>query len=109
MIHPSTRFTKTKAQMNHIYSMSRIEEDLGAVDASCNSTITPTCLRELYSVKGVTISDPKKTGFVGVAGFLKQYARFEDLRKFVGENAKWASATNFTWSGVNGKQTRLLS
>jgi tripeptidyl-peptidase I len=109
MIHPSTRFTKTKAQMSQIFAMSRIEEDLGAVDASCNSTITPTCLRELYSVKGVTIQDPKKVGFVGVAGFLKQYARFDDLHKFVGDNAKWASATNFTWSGVNGKQIRVPS
>jgi tripeptidyl-peptidase-1 len=101
MIHPTTRFTQTKAQMSQIFSTSRIEADLSAPDASCNSTITPTCLRELYNIKGVTV-DPAKAGILGVAGFLKQYARFADLSKFLADSAQWASTANFTYSLVNG-------
>jgi len=108
MIHPTTRFTQIEAQgstINHISEVMNtriIELADNAPDRSCATTITPTCLRELYNIEGVAVSDPSKTGFIGVAGFLKQYARFSDLNKFTASQAPGAQDANFSWTGVNG-------
>jgi tripeptidyl-peptidase-1 len=113
MIHPTTRFTQIHEQSSNII---RVKDDPQAVvryangDAgqsfapsqTCNATITPTCLRELYNIKGVEIPDPSKVGTIGVAGFLRQYARFNDLALFTEAEAPWAKDANFTWTGING-------
>jgi tripeptidyl-peptidase-1 len=113
MIHPTTRFIQIREQSSDIsrirdepLAVARFEasanEHQVAPSQSCNYTITPTCLRELYNIKGVEIKDPSKVGSIGVAGFLRQYARFNDLDAFVAKDAPWASGTNFTWSAING-------
>lgn len=50
------------------------------VNVTCNLTITPECILDLYNVhyKG----DPKNGNTVGFASFLEEYARYSDLVKF---------------------------
>jgi tripeptidyl-peptidase-1 len=104
LVHPTTRFAQIKPQRSIIYS-SRIAEapDL-APEASCNRTITPACLSELYKIKDAGIDSSKDTGIIGVAGFLTQYARFDDLEQFIGNTPNSAQeGANFTWSSIHGK------
>lgn len=64
------------------------------VDPACNTSITPTCLLQLYNVhyKG----DPKSGSRVGYASFLEEYARYSDLEKFEDAYAPYAAGENFT-------------
>jgi tripeptidyl-peptidase-1 len=104
MIQPTTRFAQIKPERNQIYD----KQVVGAVGAAlnvtaCNSTITPTCLRDLYNIKGFTpSSDPEESGFIGVSGFLEQYAQFGDLAQWIPEFAPWAVGGNFSWTSING-------
>lgn len=42
------------------------------ISASCNTTITPTCLMQLYRTEGYTPTAAKKGNRIGVNGFLEQ-------------------------------------
>jgi len=57
----------------------------GQVNASCNASITPTCLRELYNIGDYTpqAADVNK---IACTGYLEEYANFEDFYDF---NAKY--------------------
>jgi tripeptidyl-peptidase-1 len=46
---------------------------------SCNSTITPSCLRTLYNTMNYTVAS-SSTNKLGVAGYLQQYANRVDLQ-----------------------------
>ena len=105
LIQPTTRFGQIRPQVNHI-----IEEEIisttanlrvAAVNATCNTTITPQCLKDLYNFANYQ-PDPKAPVLVGVNGFLEQYARFKDFANFAQLFAPWAVGSNFTWSSVNG-------
>lgn len=114
MIHPTTRFGMMTEQASVIHKI----EELGKIttvntvnrlieadnqQASCNSSITPKCLMDLYKIGGVSVI-PEKAGRLGVAGFLNQIARYKELAKFTEQQAQWAAGANFTWEAVNGKQ-----
>lgn len=53
----------------------------GGLDASCNSTITPACLRALYNTADYV---PKATdkNSLGISGYLDQYANHADLKVY---------------------------
>lgn len=42
------------------------------ISASCNTTITPTCLMQLYRTEGYVVQAAKKGNRIGVNGFLEQ-------------------------------------
>jgi tripeptidyl-peptidase-1 len=67
--------------------------------AACNTTITPTCLAELYGFAGY---NPSGRGAIGISGFLEQYAQNQDLKLFLREYAPEAAKGNFTFVSVNG-------
>ena len=53
----------------------------GHVDASCNATITITCLLELYNAVGYNAS--ASTGNqIGITGYLEEFASISDLQLF---------------------------
>lgn len=54
------------------------ESDFAIPPASCNTVITPECLRVLYNTAGYTPS-AKRTS-LGVVGYLEEYASNADLR-----------------------------
>ncbi|KAH7136164.1 tripeptidyl-peptidase-like protein [Dendryphion nanum] len=105
LIQPTTRFGQIRPQVNHIIDKeivsSTISLKAAAVNATCNTTITPQCLKDLYNFADYQ-ADPAAPVLVGVNGFLEQYARFKDFANFAQLFAPWAVGSNFTWSSVNG-------
>ncbi|KFY49119.1 hypothetical protein V495_00707 [Pseudogymnoascus sp. VKM F-4514 (FW-929)] len=108
-VQPTTRF----GGIQKLKSTVKIVEDGEAVsalkwtpstsskvDPACNTSITPTCLLQLYNVhyKG----DPKSGSRVGYASFLEEYARYSDLEKFEAAYAPYAAGQNFTVIKFNG-------
>ncbi|CAI6333564.1 unnamed protein product [Periconia digitata] len=102
LIHPTTRFGEIRPQHSNV----RIQEAVpalsvaGAVNATCNTTITPACLKDLYNFADYKPGNASVT--IGVTGYLEQYARFKDWAQFAALYAPEAAQSNFTWSSVNG-------
>jgi tripeptidyl-peptidase I len=102
VVQPTTRFAQIKPERSQILDKTVLGNVGTALNSTtCNSTITPTCLRELYNIKDFT-PDPEDGGFIGISGFLEQYAQFGDLEKWIPEFAPWAKGANFTWTSING-------
>lgn len=53
------------------------------IDAACATSITPTCLKELYNTVGYT-PDPTSGSRVGFGSFLNESAIYDDLFQFEG-------------------------
>jgi tripeptidyl-peptidase-1 len=51
------------------------------VDAACSTSITPTCLKELYNTVGYT-PDPASGSHIGFGSFLNESAIYSDLFQF---------------------------
>ncbi|RYP64956.1 hypothetical protein DL771_008525 [Monosporascus sp. 5C6A] len=114
MIQPTTRFGQMRPQRSNVVEVL-VKEDItprsvmlttnvptGELDVkSCNSTITPECLRALYKVND-TIADAKSKSILGVGGFLEQYAKHDSLGLFLERYAPYAQKQNFTTYLVNG-------
>jgi tripeptidyl-peptidase-1 len=111
LVQPTTRFAQIKAEASTLHDY-RVLGSVGSVAPSvvvdCNLTITPTCLRDLYNINGFT-PDPKKGGFIGISGFLEEYAQFGDLQQWIPDYAPWAAGANFTWTSVNGELPDRIS
>jgi tripeptidyl-peptidase-1 len=71
------------------------------VNITCNHTITPECILELYNVhyKG----DARNGNTVGYASFLEEYARYADLAQFEKVYAPYAIGENVSRSPLPGK------
>ncbi|KAG6828489.1 hypothetical protein H0H92_007804 [Tricholoma furcatifolium] len=69
------------------------------VDASCNSTITVTCLQQLYNAVGLT---PTAHGnSIAVTGYLEQFANFQDLQSFYADQVPAAVNSSFQVISIN--------
>ncbi|KAL3420668.1 Pro-kumamolisin [Phlyctema vagabunda] len=106
-VQPTTRFGSLKkmgSDAQRINADSTIAGWFGqsttAVDAACNTTITPQCLLQLYNIhyKG----SPDNGNTVGYASFLEEYARYDDLALFEAKYAPYAVGENFTVVQFNG-------
>jgi tripeptidyl-peptidase-1 len=62
------------------------------VNITCNKTITPECLLNLYNVH--YDADPDDGNTVGYASFLEEYARYDDLAQFEKVYAPYAANKN---------------
>ncbi len=73
----------------------------GHVNASCNFTVTVTCLQELYNAVGYV---PSATigNQIGITAYLEQYANIQDLQSFFAEQRPDAVGSNFTFISING-------
>ena len=82
IIHPTTYFGKTKAfrPVHHWVTDNGLESRAPAIDASCSTQITPTCVKELYNVDYVV--DETAGSKVGFGSFLNESARYSDLAQF---------------------------
>ncbi|KAF2745280.1 tripeptidyl-peptidase-like protein [Sporormia fimetaria CBS 119925] len=110
IIQPTTRFGQMRPQFSQIHDVEVLYPEvnakhapvkLGPVNATCNRQITPQCLKDLYNF-GSFKADSSVPTFIGVSGFLEQYARFKDFAQFASLWAPWAVGSNFTWASVNG-------
>ena len=73
----------------------------GQVDASCNQTITITCLQQLYNAVGFTPST-KNGNQVGITGYLEENANIQDLQLFYADQRPDALNTSFQTFLING-------
>ncbi|KAF9478385.1 tripeptidyl peptidase A [Pholiota conissans] len=72
-----------------------------AVDASCNTTITVSCLHQLYNAVGYVPSDTAENG-IGVTGYLEQFANNQDLQSFYADQVPTALNSSFKFESVAG-------
>ncbi|EKM59772.1 uncharacterized protein PHACADRAFT_250501 [Phanerochaete carnosa HHB-10118-sp] len=75
----------------------------GTVDASCNTTITVTCLKELYNAVGYTplVNSGNQ---VACTGYLDQFANLDDLQLFFADQVPAAVNSSFKLISINGGQ-----
>lgn len=109
MIQPTTRFGQIRPQASHIIDQEEVPMEASAVvNQTCNTAITPQCLKDLYNFGDYKPANVSVT--VGITGYLEQYARFKDFAQFAGLFAPWAVGSNFTWTSVNGgSDTRMTT
>ncbi|KAI9443995.1 tripeptidyl peptidase A [Lactarius indigo] len=71
------------------------------VDASCNTTITVSCLKQLYNAVDYV---PKATdkNAIALTGYLEQFANFADLQQFYADQVPAAINTSFDVVLING-------
>jgi tripeptidyl-peptidase-1 len=72
-----------------------------SVDPSCNTTITPSCLKQLYNATGVTPSAHVDNS-IGINGFLGQFANKQDLQSFYTALVPEALNSSFNVISVDG-------
>ncbi|KAH7923659.1 subtilisin-like protein [Leucogyrophana mollusca] len=113
LIQPTTMFARFKAFKSTLHwagadsststpSSGTITGPAGnQVDASCNNTITLTCLRQLYNAVGYQTSATNGNKF-GLTGYLGQYANIDDLQMFFQDQNPAAYGSNFTFVSVHG-------
>jgi tripeptidyl-peptidase-1 len=101
IIQPTTRFGQIRAERNQVLYKENVPFSTAAINATCNTTITPACLADLYNFAGYK-ADPKANVLLGVNGFLEQYARYADFQQFARLYAPNAVGSNFSFTSVNG-------
>ncbi|KAF9559351.1 subtilisin-like protein [Agrocybe pediades] len=112
VVSPTTYFStlKTMQDINTLETDRRPLNDevtralpgtAAAVPSTCNTMITPTCLRDLYNTSSYV---PAAVGSnqIGIAGYLDQFANFADLQTFFKAFRKDAVGSSFTIIQVNG-------
>ncbi|KZT44218.1 subtilisin-like protein [Sistotremastrum suecicum HHB10207 ss-3] len=72
------------------------------IPASCNTTVTPTCLQALYRTAGYVPTAAKKGNAIGINGFLEQFLNFVDLQTFFSKFRPDALGANVTVISVDG-------
>ena len=121
LVQPTTMFARTKA----LRTTFRFDEESGAafksaavsadtpppisvpsasgghVDASCNKTITITCIQQLYNAVGFA-PDVKHGNEIGITGYLEQFANIADLQTFYADQRPDALNSSFTTILLNG-------
>lgn len=107
MIQPTTRFGEIRPEFSQVLTQDVAPVSALAVNATCNSRITPDCLADLYNFKDYDVSD-KANVTIGVSGFLEQYARFNDLDLFTQRFAPSLAGKTFEVQSVNGEIQSLL-
>ncbi|KAI0252053.1 hypothetical protein BJV78DRAFT_1154023 [Lactifluus subvellereus] len=94
LIQPTTAFNRAKRQRTtSAFSWSQIPlllspdakitvPDYGVtVDASCNTTITVSCLKQLYNAVNYVPCKTNKNA-IAITGYLEEFANFDDLKLF---------------------------
>lgn len=107
MIQPTTRFGDVRPQRSQVLDVKRLskaQSKVVAANPSCHTAITPSCLKQLYSIpnQGLQLKDNGTSGFAAFNNFLEEYPRYADLATFEKTCAPFASGENFTWTSVNG-------
>ncbi|KAJ7937053.1 subtilisin-like protein [Mycena leptocephala] len=114
LIQPTTMFGTFKKLKSTIHSVSEIDAQVESqkqppivdlttgvtVDASCNTTITVTCLKEIYNAVNYTPSAHVGNS-VGITGYLEENANRADLQTFYVDQVPAAAAVNSTFKFIS--------
>ncbi|KAG7098096.1 hypothetical protein E1B28_000070 [Marasmius oreades] len=115
VIQPTTMFARFKGMKTTIHSVEdavkefqppKLDSSLNAdahvpVDPTCNTTITISCLQQLYNAVGYTPS-ANINNSIGITGYLEQFANIQDLQSFYTEQRPDALNTSFNFVSVKG-------
>lgn len=113
VISPTTYFSTTRSMRSTAFLQPHIQPIsdtttgsipkliTGAVPSSCNTKITPACLRTLYSTTSYTPS-ATSSNKLGVVGYLKEYANRADLQTFFKKFRTDAVGGTYSTELVNG-------
>ncbi|KAF7361952.1 Tripeptidyl peptidase A [Mycena venus] len=114
LIQPTTMFGTFKKLKSSIHSASEAGTQIQSqnqppivnpvtgvrVDASCNTTITISCLKQIYNAVGYSPSD-RVGNSIAISGYLDDYANRADLQTFYEEQVPAAAAVNSTFKFVS--------
>ena len=78
----------------------------GKVDASCNGTITISCLLQLYNAVGYKPS-AEIGNRIGVTAYLEEFANEADLQLFYKDQVPAAVNSSFTFISIAGESKYL--
>ncbi|KIK67660.1 hypothetical protein GYMLUDRAFT_1013347 [Collybiopsis luxurians FD-317 M1] len=95
------RFDKATGQVVEETNTPIVSASGVSVDPSCNTTVTVTCLKQLYNAVGVTPSAHVNNS-IGITGYLEQFANFQDLQAFYADQVPEAVNTSFKVIPVAG-------
>ncbi|KAG2355855.1 peptidase S8/S53 domain-containing protein [Suillus spraguei] len=112
LIQPTTMFARFKAFKSTLHwanqpsvlstSSGTITGPAGnQIDASCNNTITISCLKQLYNSVSYNTSATNGNQ-LGLTAYLGQYANNMDLQQFFQLENPSAYGSNYTFVSVNG-------
>ncbi|KAI0290954.1 Pro-kumamolisin, activation domain-containing protein [Multifurca ochricompacta] len=115
LIQPTTAFHRAKGQRTSLHfsptpatalspssdAMITVPGSGVTVNATCNATITVSCLKQLYNADRYVPQATKKNA-IGLTGYLEQFANFEDLQKFYADQVPNAVNTSFDVVLING-------
>ncbi|KAJ7129281.1 tripeptidyl peptidase A [Mycena epipterygia] len=113
LIQPTTMFGTFKKLKSTIHSISETDAKIQSqnlppvvdlatgvtVDASCNTTITITCLKEIYNA--VDFVPSHEGNSVAITGYLEQNANRADLAAFYADQVPAAAAANSTFKFIS--------
>lgn len=98
MIHPTTSFARARAMRSAVLYHKAADD--ATIPAGCNSSITPTCIGDLYGTANYT---PKSTpAKMSVAGFLEEWPQRADLTEFLAKYDASNAKAAFPCVLVNG-------
>lgn len=103
-IHPVSNFMQpARTVMDNIKWLD--EADLAKRAPPCTSIATPDCVREAYNFYYKT-PDDKSSVIMGIAGFLDEYANYQDSDQFLSQHVPEAAKKgyNYTVELINGGQ-----
>lgn len=116
LIQPTTAFNRAKGQrttfrfspiLNTAPPSLTSDEEISVpgsgvkVNASCKSTITVSCLKQLYNAVGYVPKAAHKNA-IGLTGYLEEFANFADLKRFYADQVPAAVNTSFDVVLING-------
>ncbi|EIN11974.1 subtilisin-like protein [Punctularia strigosozonata HHB-11173 SS5] len=78
-IHPTTSFGEPDARLT---PMDFVTVEKRAVSASCNSTITPVCLQQLYGIPAIPAAADQRNILL-VTGYVQEFAEIADISTFL--------------------------
>jgi tripeptidyl-peptidase-1 len=71
------------------------------VDPSCNTTITVSCLKQLYNAVGY-VPSANIGNSIGITGYLEEFANIQDLQTFFADQVPAALNSTFKFISVKG-------
>lgn len=106
LVQPTTRFGRFSTKRSTVFDMQFVpDHHVASVDSaaavSCDSQITPACLKSLYNIH-YTVPKNATGNLVGFASYLEEYARYSDLNLFTKNQVPAASGQSFDVVKFNG-------
>ncbi|EJD06097.1 subtilisin-like protein [Fomitiporia mediterranea MF3/22] len=105
-MHATFHVNEEAGDLNLTNSEAALPDVIGPagqnISASCNTTITPTCLMQLYRTEGYVLQAADKGNRIGVTGYLEQFVNFVDLQTFYSKFRPDAIGFNVSVISVNG-------